>query len=209
MMIRVNFNENYDEFIQPFLLIWHLYIKVKDSLDLQQLIKACKKNDSKAQRLLYEKYDSRFFAVCKRYFVNIHEAEDALVKGFLKIFQNINSYSGDGNFEGWMHRIIVNECLMEVRKKKTILMSIEDHSSHVFQQVTPVEEDGGLMQLLNVLPEGCRIVFILHVIEGFKHKEIAEQLNISEGTSKSQLNLAKSKLKELLEKYPNLKANLL
>lgn len=178
-------------------------------MELTQLIKACKQNDSKAQRLLYEKYDSRYYAVCKRYFVNIHEAEDALVKGFLKIFQNINSYTADGNFEGWMHRIMVNECLMEIRKNKTIFMSIDDHQHHISHHDQPIEEDGGLMQLLNLLPEGCRIVFILYVMEGFKHKEIAEQLNISEGTSKSQLNLAKTKLKDLLEKYPNLKANLL
>ena len=178
-------------------------------MDLHLIIQACKKNDSKAQRLLYEKYDSRFFAVCKRYFVNIHEAEDALVKGFLKIFQNINSYTNEGNFEGWMHRIIVNECLMEVRKKKAIFLNIDDHSKHVANDEQEISEDGSLMQLLNLLPEGCRIVFILYVIEGYKHKEIAEQLGISEGTSKSQLNLAKSKLKDLLEKYPNLKANLL
>lgn len=178
-------------------------------MDLTLIIQACRKNDSKAQRLLYERYDSRFFAVCKRYFVNIHEAEDALVKGFLKIFQNINSYTGEGNFEGWMHRIIVNECLMEVRRKKAIFLNIDDHTKEVSNDAQEVSDDGGLMQLLNLLPDGCRIVFILYVIEGYKHKEIADQLGISEGTSKSQLNLAKSKLKDLLEKYPNLKANLL
>lgn len=178
-------------------------------MDLNQIIHACKKNDSKAQRLLYEKYDSRYFAVCKRYFLNIHEAEDVLVKGFLKIFQQINSYKNEGNFEGWMHRIIVNECLMELRKKRVILMNIDEYSMQATPDAEPINDEGGLMQLLNLLPEGCRVIFILFVIEGFKHKEIANQLGISEGTSKSQLNLAKSKLKELLIKYPNLKANLL
>lgn len=178
-------------------------------MELNQLIHECKNNDSKAQRLLYEKYDSRFFAVCKRYFVNIHEAEDALVKGFLKIFQNIKSYSGEGNFEGWMHRIIVNECLMELRKKKAIFLNIDDHPKQISTEPEISMSDGSAMKLLDMLPEGCKIVFILYVIEGFKHKEIADQLGISEGTSKSQLNLAKSKLKVLLEKYPNLKANLL
>lgn len=178
-------------------------------MDLQHIIQACKKNDTKAQRLLYEKYDSRFFAVCKRYFVNVHEAEDALVKGFLKIFQHINSFSNEGNFEGWMHRIIVNECLMEIRKNKTFLLNIEDHNKSLHADNIINEDDGDIMQLLNLLPEGCRIVFVLYVIEGYKHKEIAEQLSISEGTSKSQLNLAKTKLKDLFNKYPNLKANLL
>ena len=92
-------------------------------MDLNQIIKACKKKDAKAQRLLYEKYDARFFAVCKRYFINIHEAEDVLVKGFLKIFQHIDSFKNDGNFEGWMHRIFVNECLMELRKNKNIFLT--------------------------------------------------------------------------------------
>lgn len=178
-------------------------------MDLHLIIQACKKNDAKAQRLLYEKYDARFFAVCKRYFVNVHEAEDALVKGFLKIFQNIHTYTNEGNFEGWMHRIMVNECLMEVRKKKAIFLNIDDHSKQVADDKQEMNEEGSLMEILNMLPEGCRIVFMLYVIEGYKHKEIAEQLGISEGTSKSQLNLAKSKLKDLLEKYPNLKANLL
>lgn len=178
-------------------------------MDLNQIIKACKKKDAKAQRLLYEKYDARFFAVCKRYFINIHEAEDVLVKGFLKIFQHIDSFKNDGNFEGWMHKIMVNECLMELRKKKNIFLTIDQYSNEVSTQPESINENGGLMQLLNVLPEGCKIVFILFVIEGYKHKEIAEELGISEGTSKSQLNLAKSKLKDLLEKYPNFKANLL
>ena len=141
--------------------------------------------------------------------MNIHEAEDALVKGFLKIFQNINSYTNEGNFEGWMHRIIVNECLMELRKKKAIFLNIDEHPKEVASDINPTQSDGSALQLLDLLPEGCKVVFILYVIEGFKHKEIAEQLGISEGTSKSQLNLAKSKLKDLLEKYPNLKANLL
>ena len=178
-------------------------------MDLNHIIEACKKNNPKAQKMLYEKYNARYFAVCKRYFSNIHEAEDALVKGFLKIFQQINSYTNQGSFEGWMHRIFVNECLMELRKKKAIFMNIDEHQNQLKSTTFVLNEDEGLLQLLNLLPIGCRVVFNLFVIEGFKHKEIAEQLNISEGTSKSQLNLAKAKLKELLEKYPNLKANLL
>lgn len=177
-------------------------------MDLNQIIQACKKNDSKAQKMLYEKYDSRFYAVCKRYFVNIHEAEDALVKGFLKIFQNINTYTNEGNFEGWMHRIIVNECLMEIRKKKAIFLNIDDHSKAI-STTDQINDDGNVLQLLKLLPDGCRIVFTLYVIEGYKHKEIAELLDISEGTSKSQLNLAKTKLKELFVTNPNLKENLL
>lgn len=164
------------------------------------LIKRCKKQDPKAQKELYELYSARYFGVCKRYFFNIQEAEDALVRGFLKVFQHIENYQSAGSFEGWMHRIFVNECLMEIRKNKNIQIALEDAKEVKSLQTLPAEnlEEEDLMKLLYQLPEGCRLVFNLYVIEGYKHKEIAEMLKISEGTSKSQLNLAKSKLKEML-----------
>ena len=179
-------------------------------MDEKQLIKACIKNDSKAQRLLYEKYDARFFAVCKRYFTDIQQAEDALVKGFLKIFQNLENYSFEGGFEGWMRRIMINECLMELRKNKIFHLNVDDYSSSISsnQEASQQIEEDDVMKLLDYLPEGCRLVFTLYVIEGYKHKEIAESLGITEGTSKSQLNLAKTKLKDMLNKNENLKSNL-
>ena len=179
-------------------------------MDEKQLIKACIKNDSKAQRLLYEKYDARFFAVCKRYFTDIQQAEDALVKGFLKIFQNLENYSFEGGFEGWMRRIMINECLMELRKNKIFHLNVDDYSSSISsnQEASQQIEEDDVMKLLDYLPEGCRLVFTLYVIEGYKHKEIAESLGITEGTSKSQLNLAKTKLKEMLSKNENIKSNL-
>ena len=179
-------------------------------MDEKQLIKACINNDSKAQRLLYEKYDARFFAVCKRYFTDIQQAEDALVKGFLKIFQNLENYSFEGSFEGWMRRIMINECLMELRKNKIFHLNVDDYSTTISsnQEASQQIEEDDVMKLLNYLPDGCRLVFTLFVIEGYKHKEIAENLGITEGTSKSQLNLAKTKLKEMLSKNDNLKSNL-
>ena len=179
-------------------------------MDEKQLIKACINNDSKAQRLLYEKYDARFFAVCKRYFTDIQQAEDALVKGFLKIFQNLENYSFEGSFEGWMRRIMINECLMELRKNKVFHLNVDDYSSSISsnQEASQQIEEDDVMKLLDYLPEGCRLVFTLYVIEGYKHKEIAESLGITEGTSKSQLNLAKTKLKEKKKKNENLKSNL-
>lgn len=179
-------------------------------MDEKQLIKACIKNDSKAQRLLYEKYDALFFAVCKRYFTDIQQAEDALVKGFLKIFQNLKSYSFEGSFEGWMRRIMINECLMELRKNKIFHLNVDDYSSSISsnQEASQQIEEDDVMKLLDYLPDGCRLVFTLYVIEGYKHKEIAENLGITEGTSKSQLNLAKTKLKEMLSKNEHIKSNL-
>ncbi|WP_413533447.1 RNA polymerase sigma factor [Empedobacter brevis] len=179
-------------------------------MDEKQLIKACINNDSKAQRMLYEKYDARFFTVCKRYFTDIQQAEDALVKGFLKIFQNLENYSFEGSFEGWMRRIMINECLMELRKNKIFHLNVDDYSSSISsnQEASQQIEEDDLMKLLDYLPEGCRLVFTLFVIEGYKHKEIAESLGITEGTSKSQLNLAKSKLKEMLSKNDHIKSNI-
>ncbi|HJD86530.1 sigma-70 family RNA polymerase sigma factor [Empedobacter stercoris] len=179
-------------------------------MDEKQLIKACINNDSKAQRLLYEKYDALFFAVCKRYFTDIQQAEDALVKGFLKIFQNLKSYSFEGSFEGWMRRIMINECLMELRKNKIFHLNVDDYSSSISsnQEASQQIEEDDVMKLLDYLPDGCRLVFTLYVIEGYKHKEIAENLGITEGTSKSQLNLAKTKLKEMLSKNEHIKSNL-
>lgn len=168
-----------------------------------ELIQGCKKQDRKVQKILYEKYSARYFGVCKRYLKDIESAEDVLVKGFLKIFENINSYEGKGSFEGWMRRIIVNECLMELRKKQDFTIYLESSNIQPQRDATVLETlyEQDVLKLLEFLPVGCRTVFNLYVIEGYKHSEIAEKLNISEGTSKSQLNLAKEKLKVLLEEY--------
>ena len=133
-----------------------------------------------------------------------------MVKGFLKIFQNLENYSFEGSFEGWMRRIMINECLMELRKNKVFHLNVDDYSSSISsnQEASQQIEEDDVMKLLDYLPEGCRLVFTLYVIEGYKHKEIAESLGITEGTSKSQLNLAKTKLKEMLSKNENIKSNL-
>jgi RNA polymerase sigma-70 factor (ECF subfamily) len=166
-------------------------------------IQGCKRRDRLVQKQLYEKYSARFFGVCKRYLKNVELAEDVLVKGFLKIFDHIDSYEGKGNFEGWMQRIFINECLMELRKKQDFTIYLETSNIQPQRDATVLENlyAQDILKLLDFLPIGCRTVFNLYVIEGYKHNEIAEQLGISEGTSKSQLNLAKEKLKGLLNEY--------
>lgn len=168
-----------------------------------ELIQGCKKQDRKIQKVLYERYSARYFGVCKRYMKDVEAAEDVLVKGFLKIFENINSFESKGSFEGWMQRIIVNECLMELRKKQDFTIYLESSNIQPQKDATILETlyEQDVLKLLEFLPVGCRTVFNLYVIEGYKHNEIAERLNISEGTSKSQLNLAKEKLKVLLNEY--------
>lgn len=166
-------------------------------------IQGCKRRDRLVQKQLYEAYSARFFGVCKRYLKNVELAEDVLVKGFLKIFDHIDSYEGKGNFEGWMQRIFINECLMELRKKQDFTIYLETSNIQPQKEASALENlyEQDILKLLDFLPTGCRTVFNLYVIEGYKHNEIAEQLGISEGTSKSQLNLAKEKLKVLLNEY--------
>jgi len=130
------------------------------------------------------------------------DAEDALIQAFYKIFSKIDQYSGQGNFEGWMRRIIVNECLMALRKKNNFSMSVEINNIEIENPVT-VEDRLAyeeLLLVLNKLPTGYRTVFNLYVIEGYKHREIADKLQISINTSKSQLILAKRRLREIIKK---------
>lgn len=172
----------------------------------QQLISACRKKDRKAQKLLYDRYSPAMMGVCRRYVRNIEDAEDIIVEAFYKVFINLKQFKSKGSFEGWIRRIVVNESLMFLRKRHNFNMSIE--LDHVQIPVNmSVEADlaaGDIMELLATLPTGYRTIFNLYVIEGYKHREIAEILGISINTSKSQLILAKKKLRALLEelRYP-------
>ncbi len=142
------------------------------------------------------------FGLCKRYVKTIENAEEVLMEGFCKVFQKIDMYSGIGSFEGWIRRIMTNEALMFIRKD----YKFNDHDDIQDIQVEAVEisiEDtlaaSDILKLLDQLPTGYRTVFNLYVMEGFKHREIADMLGISINTSKSQLILAKKRLKELVE----------
>ena len=166
------------------------------------LISACKNNERLAQKELYDTYSSYILGICMRYLKKRDEAEDAMIQSFYRIMKKIGSYNGSGSFEGWMRRIAVNECLMQIRKKKMLLMDIDGaHDiSTKEQSIADVLEYNELLEILDELPTGYRTVFNLHVIEGYKHREIAEQLDISINTSKSQLILAKKRLADILIK---------
>jgi RNA polymerase sigma-70 factor (ECF subfamily) len=174
----------------------------------QELIERCKKNDRLAQQALYDRYSPHMWGVCLRYMKNPEDAEDVLVEGFYKIFDKLDSYRGDGSFEGWIRRVLVNEALMALRKKNNFAMTVElEVNMDVAQESTIDDELSGqeILLLLDLLPTGYRTVFNLYVLEGFKHREIAEILGISINTSKSQLILAKQRLKEILleRNYPD------
>ncbi len=159
--------------------------------------------DRRAQQLLFDRYSPNMFGVCKRYVKSREDAEDVLVEGFYKVLTKLEQYSGEGSFEGWIRRIIVNEALMWLRKKHNLVTKVElnnnlDHKTEVTVEDELQAED--ILRLLAQLPTGYRTVFNLYVLEGYKHREIAELLGISINTSKSQLILAKKRLGDLVLK---------
>lgn len=166
-----------------------------------QLIEACRKGDQRAQKALYERYAPHMLGVCLRYVRQREQAEDLLVEGMYKVLTRLRQYSGQGSFEGWIRRVMVNECLMYLRKNRPLKVSLDERSVPL---PTPARADEQLLEndilhLLDGLPLGYRTVFNLYVIEGYKHREIADLLGISINTSKSQLLLARKRMQEQLK----------
>ena len=174
----------------------------------ERLIELIKKRDESAFVELYEKFSGRLFGVCLRYSKSSADAEDLLQESFVKIFENIQNYKGTGSFEGWLRRITVNNCINYYRK--TITEKVIASDNYVVDDI--VEETvfsklatDDILNLIQELPEGYKIVFNMFVIEGYKHSEIAEILGFTESTSKTQLLKAKKQLMErVIELYPSL-----
>ena len=187
-----------------------LLIKLQKQLPLTEndIIQGCKQQDRKAQKALYDRFAPIMFGVCKRYVKDKADAEDILVEGLFKALSNIHQFQGNGSFEGWIRRIIVNEALMFLRKQKDWLVSLEVYKADNPTSISIEDEmiAADILTLLTELPTGYRTVFNLYVIEGLKHREIAELLGISINTSKSQLILAKKRMQELLQQraYPGI-----
>lgn len=168
----------------------------------QQLIQLCLQGKQKAQRTLYEQYAVQMYRICWRYLRNEQDTEEVLANGFVKVFKNLEKveYRDDRSFEAWIKRIMVNESLMHIRKRKNFtLISISD--------APPVEDNlptdsnlatEDIYALILQLPDGYRTIFNLYAIEGYSHKEIAERLNISVNTSKSQLSKARALLRTMI-----------
>ena len=169
------------------------------------LIHLCQQQDPKAQKLLYDRFAAKMFGVCRRYISTREDAEDVLVEAMFRVFDNIDSFQFAGSFEGWVRRIVINEALMFLRKKRLLTVDADASELNSIEFSTPlsIEHDlaaQDILKLLEKLPTGYRTIFNLFVIEGFKHIEIADMLNISINTSKSQLILAKDRLRKELEK---------
>jgi RNA polymerase sigma factor (sigma-70 family) len=177
----------------------------------QQIIELCAKHDRKAQKELYDKYSRLLLGVCLRYATDRAEAEDILQDSFLKIFFNINDFSGTGSFIGWLRKVAVNTAITHYHKnlKYKYHVEIEEYES-VETGAVSFEEDfytsDELFMVLNELPTGYRMVFNLYAVEGYKHKEIAEMLGIDTNTSKSQYSRAKAVIREKLEHLGKLKS---
>lgn len=157
-----------------------------------------------AQQKIYTKFAPKMLGVCRQYAKDIHHAEDILITAFMKVFTNVKSFENKGSFEGWIRRIVVNECISWLRVQKKVSF-LDDHY-HVEESFNNIESGlsvDDIQHLIDQLPDGYKMVFNLYAIEGYKHKEIAEMLGINEGTSKSQLSHARKILQEQVQKQKN------
>src|SRR5215211_5021956 len=156
------------------------------------------------QRELYERFAPKMYGVCLRYAGSAEEAEDILQEGFIKVFNKIASFRNEGSFEGWIRRIFVNTAIEHYRKK-TYLQPITEQEENTMEanylSVLDSLAEKDIVQLVQQLSPGYRTVFNMYVIEGYTHKQIADELGINEGTSKSQLSRAKLILQDLVRKH--------
>ncbi|HLF34008.1 MAG TPA: RNA polymerase sigma factor [Cyclobacteriaceae bacterium] len=177
-------------------------LKINKSHSLEELIKGTRKGDSMAQRELFNRLSRRMLGICIRYVNNRAEAEDIMITGFMKVFNSIGQYKGEGSFEGWVMRIMINESLSYIRKNKTMWADVDIDKAVAKPDMKWADthlNSEDLLKLINQLPTGYRTVFNLYAIEGFSHREIGEMLGINENTSKSQLSRARMYLQERIE----------
>lgn len=170
------------------------------------MIQGCVKKQQDAQRILFERYAGRMMSLCLRYTNNQQEAQDILQMGFLKVFDYIHQYKGDGNFEGWMRRVFASIAIRQLSKKKMDFTPVDIVNNEALTEdpsvVSKISEEE-IHQLIRGLPTGYRTVFNLHVIEGYSHEEIAGMLDIQPSTSRSQLLKARKILQALINKLYN------
>ena len=163
-----------------------------------KLINQAVKNDREAQHVLFKLHAPKMLSVCRYYINDVQFAEDVLLNGFFKVFSNLKSFKKEGSFEGWIRKIMIRESISFIRQQKNIEFSLEDVDIQKDYSVdinTELEVEE-IQQLIDELPEGYKIVFVMYAIEGYKHHEIADILKISEGTSKSQLFKARKMLQQ-------------
>lgn len=159
-----------------------------------EIVQRCLQNDTPAQNELYRRFAGKMMGVCMRYTRNREDAADVLQDSFVKIFINLRSFKGEGSFEGWMKRIMINTALKHYRKNLKYKEESDIDAAYDIgfdSNIVSNISAGELMKMIQQLPDGYRTIFSLYVLEGYQHNEIGEMLGISEGTSKSQLSRAR------------------
>jgi RNA polymerase sigma factor (sigma-70 family) len=184
-----------------------LSLRSNHTLTDADLIQGSIEGNREIQELLYHRFSPKMYAVCLRYSGNVADAQDLLQEGFIKVYKNLNKFRGEGSFEGWIRRIFLNTSIEHFRKKNNMLSVTETHEIATEDKEwnaldNLAEKD--IMSMIHELSPGYRVVFNMHVIEGYSHKEIADMLGINEGTSKSQLARAKGVLKKMVENRLNI-----
>ena len=178
--------------------------------EIREIIKGCIAGSRRDQELLYRRHAAKLYAVCLQYSGNNEEARDILQEGFIKIFENLSTYKNEGSFEGWMRRITVNTALEKFRSRNN-LYKVDDIDQIPEPDAEPDNQDyagleaADLLDIIRELPPKYRMVFNLYAIEGYSHKEISEMINISEGTSKSNLSRARAILQRRVGSFTGLK----
>ncbi|KXX67887.1 RNA polymerase sigma factor [Flammeovirga sp. SJP92] len=168
----------------------------------EELIQGCKVGDKKMQRKLYEQYSGVLMAVACRYSRTEEDARDILQESFVKIFKKIDSFRNESSLKHWMRRIVVNTAINYQRSKLYLYPMMDVNDMYDLKEEAVALSDYSFQELLSLLqklPDGCRVIFNLYAIEGYKHKEIAEMTGVTEGTSKSQFSRARKLLKEMIE----------
>jgi RNA polymerase sigma-70 factor (ECF subfamily) len=169
----------------------------------RNIISMCKQGDRRGQKLLFDAYGKAMLLTCIRYVKNTHDAEELMLNGFFKFFQSIArfEYGGAGTIGAWLKRIMVNECLMFLRRNGDMNLLPEEKAAEVVTEADVLDkmQSDEIMMCIKLLPDGYRAIFNLYVIEGYSHKEIAALLQLSEGTSKSQLSKARQLLQQIIQ----------
>lgn len=164
------------------------------------LLKKAKSGSLEAQKWLYDRYAPKMLSVCRQYIKDLQFAEDVMVVGFVKVYKYLDTFKNEGSFEGWVRKIMVRESITFLRKSQPVIYDDEVYERNSDSQIS-VASDMDLEQiqfLIDALPEGYRMVFVLYAVEGYSHREIADMLEVSENTSKSQLFKARKMLQEKL-----------
>ena len=170
----------------------------------KELIELAVENNRHAQQKIYSKFAPKMLSVCRQYIKDVHQAEDIMITAFMKVFTNLKNFEHKGSFEGWIRRIMINECISYIRvHKKVTFIEDETYFEESFNNIESKFSVEDIQTLIDNLPDGYKMVFNLYAIEGFKHHEIGTMLGINEGTSKSQLSHARKMLQEQINKLKN------